>query len=175
MTLPKSFSKQAGFRQSTSELFATHNLPNHLGPSSVPHLLSSQDLEMQATCQCKSVSFTTPLPKPLAAYHCHCTECRKQSGSAYGTSAVFPSFTLPSDQPLRCWTRKTDSGVKFHCYFCDICGTRVAHARQDGDTVNIKGGCLEGLDWKSAKHIWCKRAVVNIPEGVERWEGEPDA
>lgn len=37
----------------------------------------------------------------------------------------------------------------------------------------MKGGCIEGLDWKSAKHIWCKRAMVPIPEGVETSEEEP--
>lgn len=26
----------------------------------------------------------------------------------------------------------------------------------------------------TAVHIWCKRAIVPIPEGAERWEGEPD-
>lgn len=23
----------------------------------------------------------------------------------------------------------------------------------------MKGGCIEGLDWRKARHIWCKRAV----------------
>ena len=38
----------------------------------------------------------------------------------------------------------------------------------------MKGGCIEGLDWKSARHIWCKRAMVPIPEGVERDDEEPE-
>jgi len=38
----------------------------------------------------------------------------------------------------------------------------------------VKGGCIEGLDWSKAKHIWCKRAMVPIPEGVERAEEEPE-
>lgn len=40
-------------------------------------------------------------------------------------------------------------------------------------TVTIKGGVLEGLKWEGAVHIWCKRAVVPIPVGAERWDGEP--
>ncbi len=33
--------------------------------------------------------------------------------------------------------------------------------------VSVKGGCLEGLDWKKAIHIWTKLAMVPIPEGSE--------
>ncbi len=46
--------------------------------------------------------------------------------------------------------------------------------KQPAGTVSIKGGCLEGLDWGGAKHIWCKEAVVPIPPGLETWEGEPE-
>jgi hypothetical protein len=47
----------------------------------------------------------------------------------------------------------------------------------DGGTpqvVAVKGGLLEGLNWKDAKHIYCRSAVYMVPEGVERWEGTPD-
>lgn len=59
---------------------------------------------MEAQCQCGAVRFTTPLPKPLALYICHCSECRRQSSSAFGTSAIFPRFELPSTQLLSCYT-----------------------------------------------------------------------
>jgi len=44
--------------------------------------------------------------------------------------------------------------------------------------VCVKGGCLEGLgkgklDVKNATHFWCKRAVVDIPEGAKRYEEQP--
>ena len=41
------------------------------------------------------IAFKTPLPKPLAVYICHCDECRRQSSSAFGCSAIFPAFPLP--------------------------------------------------------------------------------
>jgi hypothetical protein len=41
-------------------------------------------------------------------------------------------------------------------------------------TVAVKGGLLEGLDWSNAMHIYCRSAVVPIPEGVKRWEAEPN-
>jgi hypothetical protein len=55
--------------------------------------------------------------------------------------------------------RPTASGHTLNCFFCKSCGTRVIHSTPGKDVVSVKGGCIEGLDWRSAKHIWCKRAV----------------
>ena len=60
------------------------------------------------------------------------------------------------------------------CYFCKVCGTRVAHVRRGGKAVSVKGGCIEGLDWEGAKHIFVRSAVVPIPEEAEKWEADPD-
>jgi len=130
---------------------------------------------MDATCQCGAVAFKTPLLNPLAIYICHCDECRRQSASAFGTSAIFPSFELPKKlkDSLGCYTRPTASGSELNCFFCKKCGTRLIHAKPGRDTLSVKGGCLEKLDWSKAKHIWTKRAVVPIPEGAARDEEEP--
>ena len=72
------------------------------------------------------------------------------------------------------WTRQTDSGGTMDCYFCKVCGTRVAHVRRGGKAVSVKGGCIEGLDWEGAKHIFVRSAVVPIPEEAEKWEADPD-
>lgn len=49
----------------------------------------------------------------------------------------------------------------------------------DGTIACVKGGCLEGLSkemLEGAAHIWTKRAVVDIPEGVESHEeGYPES
>ncbi|KAK1767113.1 centromere protein V [Phialemonium atrogriseum] len=122
---------------------------------------------MEVSCQCGSVSFKTPLPKPLALYVCHCVECRRQTGSAFGTSAIFPRFQLPDTDVLSCYTRPTSTGQTLYCYFCKNCGTRLMHTSPDKTVVSVKGGCIEGLDWKNAIHLWTKSAMVPIPEGCE--------
>lgn len=128
---------------------------------------------MDGSCQCGAVRFKTPTPQPLIVYHCHCTNCRRQSASAFGTSAIFPAFSLPSDNPsISVYdNRATSSGKLAKCYFCNKCGSRIIHDR-GLDRVSVKGGLLEGLKWDGAVHIWTKSAVVPIPEGVESWEGD---
>lgn len=142
---------------------------------------------MDVKCQCGTISFHTPTPQPMALYHCHCLECRKQSASAFGTSAIFPadgifpfSDDLASNLGLWCRPGGEESAGKsiMDCYFCKVCGVRVMHRIRGEDgvakgTVSVKGGCVEGLSWEGGKHIFCRSAVVPIPEGAERWEGSP--
>ena len=84
-------------------LFTTPSLPlsqHHFQPLYLPFFpLFESDAQipnMNASCQCGAIAFKTPLPKPLAVYICHCDECRRQSSSAFGCSAIFPSFPLPA-------------------------------------------------------------------------------
>ncbi|KAF7938917.1 uncharacterized protein EAE98_001254 [Botrytis deweyae] len=129
---------------------------------------------MNVSCECQNVVFKTPLAKPLALYICHCNECKRQSSSAFGASAIFPRFPLPCPEFLAVYTRPTASGHTVNCYFCKTCGTRLIHSTPGKSVVSVKGGCIEGLDWKLAKHIWVKRAMVPIPEGAEVLEEEPN-
>ncbi|KAI0973713.1 Mss4-like protein [Xylaria arbuscula] len=108
-------------------------------------------------CQCGHVVFPTPTATPLKVFFCHCTECQKQSSSAFGTSAIFPAaglFPLAAEleSKIKKYTRDADKGDKMDCYFCTECGSRLFHrvVGKDGvpsPHVSIKGGCIEGLDW----------------------------
>jgi hypothetical protein len=138
---------------------------------------------MDVECQCGAVKLRTPIPKPLELYICHCTECRKQSSSAFGMSAVFPAaplFPLSDDLKTKLgqWSRPADSGRTVDCYFCKECGARVVHRIRGTDgvewpTVTVKAGLVKGLDLRTAKHIFTKSAVFPIPDGAECYEGEP--
>lgn len=59
---------------------------------------------MDASCHCGAVNFKTPTPKPLALYICHCHDCQRQTSSAFGMSAIFPTFQLPDAELLSCYT-----------------------------------------------------------------------
>lgn len=122
---------------------------------------------MEVQCQCGSVRFKTPLPQPLALYICHCESCRRQTSSAFGTSAIYPRFEIPDTELLSCYTRPTSSGHTLYCYFCKNCGTRLFHSTPSKNVISVKGGCITGLDWTKAIHIWTNSAMVPIPEGSE--------
>lgn len=50
------------------------------------------------------------------------------------------------------------------------------HARNGVASVSVKGGCLEGLTKEmvaGAVHIWAQEAVVDVPAGAQKIDGEP--
>jgi hypothetical protein len=132
---------------------------------------------MNGSCACGAVKFTTPTKQPPTLFHCHCIDCRKQSASAFGTSAIFPFFSVADNSSVSFFIKQADSGRKKRCYFCKECGSRIIHATivEDGNpaTVSVKAGLLEGLDWSGGIHIYCRSAVVPIPDGAERYDAEP--
>ena len=129
-------------------------------------------------CQCGELRYEIS-GEPLEVYVCHCTECRKQSASAFGISVIVRSadLKLTRGQP-KSWSRATDSGGQLTCFFCPDCGSRVWHGDKDRDaTVSVKGGSLDDPpDLSAAPHIWVTRKLsgVIIPEQAECCDGEPD-
>lgn len=129
-------------------------------------------------CQCGRVRYEAP-GEPLVLYVCHCTECRKQSSSAFGVSFTVPrsELVLLRGEPSF-WSRQTASGHTLECAFCANCGSRLWHQSSGSpETLNIKGGSLdEPLDLGPAIHIWTasKLPGVVIPPGATTFPGEPD-
>ena len=129
-------------------------------------------------CQCGAVRYEIA-GGPRAVYVCHCRECRKQSGSAFGISVMVPraAFRLVRGDPAF-WTRPTDSGRRLECAFCPDCGSRVWHQwGPDSETLSVKGGSLDAPpDLRRAIHIWTSRLLpgVVLPEGAASFPEEPD-
>jgi hypothetical protein len=140
--------------------------------------LNSDDWQ-SGGCQCGHVRYRAPR-KPLALYVCHCTECRKQSASAFGISFTIRrnAFKVLQGQPAS-WTRLTASGHRLECAFCRDCGSRLWHQSSgDPETLNVKGGSLdEPVDLAKAVHIWTSSKLpgVVIPDNALCFPQEPDA
>ena len=59
------------------------------------------------------------------------------------------------------------------------------HSGVGSETLTVKGGCLIGSggltremmmgrdERVKVEHIWTRSAIVDIPEGMTRWEEEP--
>lgn len=111
---------------------------------------------------------------------CHCTECQKQSGSAFGMGLWLDASGLTRvSGTLRTWTRRLAAGEDLCCEFCEACGTRVYHT-SDGyraaGLVSIKPGTLDDSSWvRPLAHTWRARAqpwVVFAPDGLV-YDGNP--
>jgi hypothetical protein len=56
---------------------------------------------------------------------CHCTECQRRTGSAFGVSTYFPKGQVRTAGPSRVYVRGSDSLRKVEIHFCLDCGSAV--------------------------------------------------
>ncbi len=129
-------------------------------------------------CQCGAVQYEIA-GEPVELYVCHCRECRKQSASAFGISAIVRRDALRLTRgTVRSWSRPTASGRRLDCKFCADCGSRLWHETAgDEPHVSVKGGSLdEPVDLGKAVHIWTSRKLpgVVIPAGAVQFPEEPE-
>ncbi len=135
------------------------------------------DRVSEGGCQCGALRYRVE-GKPVALAVCHCKDCQRASGSAFGMSLIVrrDSFRLLSGEP-KSFTKTADSGNQVGCYFCGDCGTRIYHSPSVmPDTLNVKPGTLDDPSWLTPDvHVWTKRkhAWVLIPDGVPSLEGQP--
>jgi hypothetical protein len=74
---------------------------------------------------------------------CHCKECQRQSGSAFGTSMPVTKDSLTVTGLTKQFMRIADSGNEVTGVFCPDCGVRIYHAPKFvEDVLALKPGTL---------------------------------
>jgi hypothetical protein len=96
---------------------------------------------MNGTCLCGSVSFALTHP-PEKLYQCHCSLCRKQSGSAANAAALVLSEHLSwvsGKELVSTYVKPTG----FRSDFCSRCGSPVPNDIRGTLYVWVPAGLLE--------------------------------
>ena len=116
---------------------------------------------MTGGCQCGALRYAVEAA-PIACWACHCAQCRRQSGSAFGLSMLVPlaAFRFVAGEPAT-WTRTAASGHVLDSLFCADCGSRIAHRRQlHGGHITLKPGTLDDPRWiVPTRHIFTEEAL----------------
>ena len=127
-------------------------------------------------CQCGAVRYSLT-GKAVTAFVCHCTDCQRQSGSAFGMAAWLEDAELDLQRgELKEWIRHTPSGKQMACRFCADCGSRLFHQVLGSRYLSVKPGSLDDpAQFQPVAHIWVgsKQPWVEIPAGVLQFEGNP--
>jgi len=133
-------------------------------------------LPLTGGCQCGRVRYRITAP-PLSVYACHCTECQRQSGSAFALSMPVAREAIDLEGAPSSWRRVHESGRTILCFFCPECGTRLFHNPDYNQKVSIvKPGTLDDATWlESVGHIWTRSAQswVEIPAHLVNYEAQP--
>ena len=127
-------------------------------------------------CQCGAVRYEVT-GQPLAMMACHCTECQRQSGSAFGMSMSVNTDDVRVDGTLKSFTRKADSGGEVTGFFCPECGTRIYHqSPMAPGRINIKPGTLDDTSWVAPKgHLWLAfgQKWLTLPDDHVKFDRQP--
>ena len=131
----------------------------------------------EGQCQCGAVRYRVT-GTPLTLFACHCTECQRQSSSAFGMALwVQDAQVVLTGSELSEWVRPLPSGQRMACRFCPTCGTRLFH-QVLGQTrfMSIKPGTLDDAPvWQPVAHIWTASAQAGWqpPAGALCYPGNP--
>lgn len=109
---------------------------------------------------------------------CHCTECQRQSGTAFSVFVAIPREALAIEGETGSYTAKgeeheTDNERRF----CLACGSPiVSYVEIVPDLAIIKAGTLDDASWVTpAIEIWSRSAQPWVPhfEGAARMQRGP--
>ena len=108
---------------------------------------------IEGSCLCGSVTFQ--ISGDIAELgNCHCSECRKAYGAAFGTVAVVErsDFTYTSGKEL---VRRFQQSERVNRYFCDRCGSPLPMVEDWDHLVGIPAGLFDDeIDAQISSHIF---------------------
>jgi len=129
-------------------------------------------------CTCGAIRYRFE-DAPLSLTACHCTECQRSTGSAFGMSLLLmkSEFTLLQGVPETYTVTFPDDGRKKFAKFCGRCGARVwTEFTKFAHVMNLKPGTLDETRWlEPVAHIWVRSAQpwIRIPDGALVFEAQP--
>lgn len=129
---------------------------------------------LHGSCLCGSIHFQLD-DHPQFINYCHCSMCRKVSGSAFG------AFLHASGGSFHWLAGQSDiasyasSPGNFRA-FCRICGSSVPVLEDNGAHVIIPAGCIDGDPLVRPVvhiHVASKAAWHEVSDSLPRFEGFP--
>jgi hypothetical protein len=110
-------------------------------------------------CLCGKVRYSAN-GDPAFVGVCHCTDCQKFTGSAFGAIVGVPKPALKVEGTLTTYTKTGESGKSIRRSFCPVCGSSVCdEADALPDIVMLGVGTLDDSGWvKPGMQIYCDSA-----------------
>ena len=98
---------------------------------------------LKGSCLCGAVKYAVS-GEPTRFYHCHCSRCRKATGTGHASNLFLQPGTLTwlsGEEQIRAF--KVPEAKRFTNHFCATCGSRLPRQIKDTDVVMIPSGSLD--------------------------------
>ena len=129
----------------------------------------TEELARTACCCCSALTVETE-SEPVVVVVCHCLECQRRTGSAFGASAFFEANGVRISGPSRVYARVSDEGRRLAFRFCPACGSTVCwETERHPGRIAIALGAFASPDFpgparsvfERSRHRW-----VKLPPGI---------
>lgn len=127
-------------------------------------------------CLCGAVRYESTA-EPIAAGHCHCTDCRKTSGTGHCSHLFLAEDAFTITGEVKFYDKASDSGNTVSRGFCPTCGAAV-YSRNSGmpGMVFPRASSLDDLEvFKPQMVVYAKRAASwdEIDPALPHFDGVP--
>ena len=122
----------------------------------------------QGSCLCGSVRYEIN-GEALRFYHCHCTRCRKATGTGHASNMMIKPGSIKwiqGEELIRYY--KVPEAKRFTNCFCAHCGGRLPRYVKETDMIIIPAGSLDGEPpiRPQARIFWGSRADWSCGDGL---------
>jgi hypothetical protein len=150
--------------------------------SSHDHLRSENSVTVAApitltgSCLCGAVTYEIT-GDARRFYHCHCSRCRKATGTGHASNLFFQPAALrwlTGRENVRAF--KLPEAMRFTNQFCAVCGARLPRQPQDTDTVIAPAGSLDAeppLHPEARIFVASRASWSCCGDGVPSFDGAP--
>ena len=104
-------------------------------------------LPITGGCACGAIRYECTV-EPLMAVNCHCRDCQRASGSAYGSALWFPADAVRvSSGRVKFFVKKSDTGNTVSRGFCADCGSPVLASNSNAPMTIVYAASLDDPGW----------------------------
>jgi hypothetical protein len=130
-------------------------------------------MERTAQCHCGALRIVVSGEPTLVAV-CHCVDCQRRTGSAFGSNAYFEKSNTRIEGPSKVFIREGQEGRKVRFRFCPDCGTSLyweADLFPNHYGIAVGGFADPRFEapslsaWERSIHHW-----VSLPRGIQHYQ-----
>ena len=97
-------------------------------------------------CLCGKVAYTCHT-EPKTIFNCHCEDCRRATGSVFGTNLFVPEDKVEIFGKVFSYSHTSDSGSTMTKRFCPNCGSLLFGKNSAKvNVLSIRAGTVDQLD-----------------------------